>query len=549
MDKAVIVPRPTHQEGAHMRKTKIARIALLAVASLCILAVLALLLQPYIYSPGNISQSIGFNGQKLIYEPAYWPTESWRSSTPEEQGIDSSILAEGLLAIQKNNINIHSLLIIRNGNVVLDSYFYPYDGQTVHELASVTKSLMTTLIAIAADQGKLELNQSMLSFFPERTIANRDPLKERITITHLASMSSGLESMGLEHDEGTLQEMMASKDWIQFSLDRKMAREPGTIFVYDSPGMHILSAILQEATDKTALQFARENLFEPLGIQEVIWPADPQGFTRGWGDLYLYPRDAAKIGYLWLNKGEWEGKQIVSREWVENSVKPQFKTHVDDYYGYGWWITSENDQVDYSAVGRGGQYIKVIPYLDLVIVATGSGFDFDEIEPLIAPALVDPNKPLPANPDGVASLNATLITITQAPEPKPVPPLPETARTISGKTFVFEPNPLQLKTLRLDFNDSDEAGIEITFYDNQSSRSGGVGLDGVYRMSKGRNNLDAGYRGYWNDSQTFVTEVEEIANRDAFIVQLHFEGSEVVLLAKERTHESSMTFKGSVQKF
>lgn len=157
---------------------------------------------------------------------AYWPTQGWQSSTPEQQGFDSAKIAEGLRGIRKNNIDIHSLLVIRNGVVVTDASFYPYDGSTVHEMASVTKSFMTTLIAIAADQGKLQLDQPMVSFFPDRTIANRDARKERITVRHLASMSSGLDSLGLERDEGTLTDMQGSEDWVQFALDRPVVSEP-----------------------------------------------------------------------------------------------------------------------------------------------------------------------------------------------------------------------------------------------------------------------------------------------------------------------------------
>ena len=529
-----------------MKGTNAGRIALVTVLSLCGLVALSLFYSQ-VYSPENASQPLAHECQESLSAPVYWPTEGWKISTPEEQGIDSAILAEGLQAIRDENIHIHSLLVIRNGSVVLDAYFYPYDGKTPHELASVTKSVMTTLIAIAADQGKLQLDQPMVSFFPNRTIANRDSMKERIAVKHLAGMSSGLDSVGLENDEGTLRDMQESQDWVQFAIDRRVVSEPGTHFVYDSPGMHLLSAILEEATGMTALEFGRENLFEPLGIREVIWPVDPQGFNYGWGDLYLYPHDAAKIGYLWLNNGVWDGEQIVSREWVEDSVKPQIKTDGDDYYGYGWWVYTSDNLVDYSAVGRGGQYIKVIPYLDLVIVATGGGFDYDEIEPLITPALVDPDNPLPANPDGVAKLNTTLRAIAHAPEPEPVPPLPDTAGKISGKTFVLEPNPLQLKTLRLSFNNSDESGIIITFSDDQSPRSGSVGLDGVYRMSPGQNNFPAGYRGCWVDNQNFVVEVEEIANIEAYTVRLRFVDDRVMVEAKERTHEAVIKFGGRQQ--
>jgi CubicO group peptidase (beta-lactamase class C family) len=479
--------------------------------------------------------------------PDYWPTHGWRSTAPEEQGIDSGKLAEGLLAIREKQFNIHSLLIIRNGLIVLDAYFYPYDGKTFHELASVTKSIMTTLIGIAADQGKLKLDQPMLSFFPDLVIANRDSNKKRVTARHLASMCSGLDSVGLERDEGTLNDMRAAPDWVQFAIDRKVVHKPGRVFVYDSPGMHLLSAILQKATGMTAFEYARSNLFEPLGIHDVIWPKDPQGFTYGWGDVCMHPRDAAKLGYLWINNGVWEEKQIVSREWVESSVKPQIKTDGDDYYGYGWWITVKDKLLDYSAVGRGGQYIKVIPYLDMVIVATGGGFDFDDIEPLIAPALIDASRSLHANPGAVDRLSSALKTIQEPPAPRPVAPLPKAAEEVSGKTFVFGPNPFQLKTLRLEFNDSAEAGMQLTFADDQPPRSGKIGLDAVYRMSPGKYNLPVGQRGYWADAYTFVLEYDEVANRDARVLRLVFEDKRVMIEAKERSHEAVVSFEGKLQ--
>ncbi len=276
-------------------------------------------------------------GSQEVAAPPYWPTQGWRSVTPEGQGFDSAKLANALLTIREKNIRVHSLLLIRNGYAFVDATFYPYDGTTVHDVASVTKSVMTTLIGIAADQGKLQLDQPMVSFFPDRLIANRDGRKERITVRHLTNMSSGLDCTR-ERDEATLKEMLTAADWVQFVLDRPVRWEPGTQFVYCSPGSHLLSAVLQQATRMTALEFARQNLFEPLGIRDVIWPADPQGVTRGWGDIRLLPSDMAKIGFLWRNLGAWDGKQIVSREWVVNSVKPLISTGEDEHYGYGWWV-------------------------------------------------------------------------------------------------------------------------------------------------------------------------------------------------------------------
>ena len=478
--------------------------------------------------------------------PSYWPTRGWRTSTPEEQGFDSLKLAEGLKAIRENNINIHSLMIIRNDAVILDAYFYPYDGETVHGLASVTKSVLTALVGIASDQGKLELDDRMVSFFPDREIANNGFLKHRITVRHLTGMTSGLDCISA-NDEQTLTEMGNAPDWVQFTLDLKVKHIPGTHFEYCSPGVHVLSAILQEATGMTAAEFARINLFEPLGITDVIWETDPQGYSDGWAGLYLHPRDVAKIGYLMLHQGQWDGKQIISSRWVEEATKLQSKTGRGDNYGYGWWVPPPTQFVEFAAEGRGGQYIRVLPELNLIVVTTGSGFEWNDIVPLIVPAMVDIAEPLPANPAGVEQLGIALKAILQPPSPQTPQPLPNTARAISGQTYAFEFSPLDLKTIRWEFDGSEEARLFATFY-NQPDRDLRVGMDGVYRFYPiGEHNLLLGMRGSWIDAQTFLFEYDAVANGEAYGLEIRFDGDQVIVNAKERTHEAVVSIVGNVQ--
>lgn len=500
------------------------------VIPIAIFVLIMIILIPQFHSPEHVST------------PTYWPTHGWRTSTPEEQGFDSAKMAEALLTIREQNINIHSLMIIRNDVVIVDAYFYPYDGSTFHDQASVTKSVMTTLISIAADQDMLQLDEPIVSFFPNRTILNLDARKENITVRHLVSMSSGLDCTS-ERDEATLQEMMKSPDWVQFALDRKVVWEPGSHFVYCSPGMHLLSPILQHSTRTTAQDFARMNLFEPLNITDTMWLTDPQDYNRGWADLYLHPHDMAKIGYLWLNKGQWEGEQIVSQDWVENSVKVQMDTGDDDDYGYGWWVSTD-EPVSYNAFGRGGQRIIVVPDWNLIVVTTGAGFNFDEIESLLLETIVDLDKTLPANPGGMGELEAALKSITQPPEPRPVAPLPEMARNILGKTFAFEPNPLGIENISFSFNDSDTAVLNVTLTDRGQLLPSPIGLDGVYRIYPGEYDLPAGQRGYWADAQTFVLEHDEIAMNNYFTFQIRFEGDRVVLEGQETAHVLGVRFEG-----
>jgi CubicO group peptidase (beta-lactamase class C family) len=473
------------------------------------------------------------------------PEPAWPAGAPESAGFDSATLAAAIEAIHAKVPNTHEVVLIRHGRLILDAVFYPYDGASPHNLASVTKSVMTTLIAIAAEQGKLGLDQPMLSFFPGRAIANRDARKQRVTVRHLAGMSSGLDCVG-EHDEPTLHQMNASPDWIQFALDLKMVAEPGTTFSYCSPGMHLLSAILQQATGMTALEFARHNLFDPLAIGEAIWPSDPQGVTHGWGDLYLYPLDAAKIGYLWLHGGEWDGKRIVSEDWVASSSRLQMKTNPywGDDYGYGWWIMSGESIPQFAASGRGGQRIAVFPSLDTVAVTVGAGIEPGDVLGRLAEALKSTDTALPANPAGEARLRAALAAVRQQPAPDAVPALPATALSISGKTYRFPPNPLQLETMRIAFDGSAEAQLALTFRGGQAPRNGAVGLDGVYRMSPGENGLPLGIRGRWIDAERFVTEYDGIANIDAFLLTIRFTGSRAIIEAKERTYEAGVTIEG-----
>jgi CubicO group peptidase (beta-lactamase class C family) len=478
--------------------------------------------------------------------PSYWPTQDWRTSTPEEQGFDSAKLAEGLQAVRKNEINIHSLMIIRNDDVILDAYFYPYDGETVHGLASVTKSVITTLIGIAADQGYLRLDDRMVSFFPDWNIANNGFLKKHITVRQLTSMTSGLDCISAD-DEQTLTEMGMAPDWVQFTLDLKVTHIPGMHFEYCSPGMHVLSAILQEATGMTAAEFARINLFEPLGITDFIWELDPQGYSDGWAGLYLHPHDMAKIGYLMLHQGQWDGKQIVSRQWVAEATKLQKKTGRGDNYGYGWWVPPPTQFVEFAAEGRGGQYIRVLPELNLIVVTTGSGFEWNDIVPFLVPAMVDLTEPLPANPVGFDRLNAALAAILQPPSHQTPLPVPETAHAISGQTYAFEFSPLDLKTIRWEFDGSTEARLFATFY-NQPDLDLLVGLDGIYRIYPvGEHNLPLAMRGSWTDLQTFLFEYDSIANGETYTLELHFDADQVTINAKERTHEAIVTVEGKIQ--
>jgi CubicO group peptidase (beta-lactamase class C family) len=476
----------------------------------------------YIFLPGRGSLP-------ALPAPDYWPTNGWRTTTPEQQGLDSAKLAEGIQAIHDKHVAIDSVTIIRNGYMVLDAYFSPYDGSFPHDMASVTKSVTTTLIAIAADQGKLRLDQPVVSFFTDRTIANLDDRKKSMTVLDLVSMRNGMESGCFHGDEPTLNAMRSQPDWVQAALDRKMTSQPGTHFCYDSPGMHLLSAILQEATGMTELDFARQYLFEPLGIQDVAWETDPQGYYHGWGDIHLKPEDAAKLGLLWLQHGKWEGRQIVPAAWVSDSVRAQSRMVGNEYgYGYGWWVSP----IDFYALGRGGQFIHVIPSMNAVVVVTAGGPDIDQMF-LIKTFLGAPAQ-LPANPADQAKLTAALSAAAQGSGLHPSTGQPDIARVVSGKTYACDTNPVGVTSFRMEFNDPN-MGV-FSMVRNGQETSSPVGLDGKYRLDS----QGTAQSGYWEDSETFILEIFDIGQLTR---RLHFNADRLEVTVPE----INLTLKCAVQ--
>ena len=268
-------------------------------------------------------------------ETVPWPTDGWPTSTPEEQGMDSALLAEGLqYLLEQNGFDIHSLTVIRNGHIVADAYFYPSRADELHDLASVTKSFTATLVGMAIEQGLIEgVDQPVLELFPDRTVANLDTDKEAMTIEDLLTMSPGFECTHSPNDYTTMQ-MMETPDWVQFALDQPMVTPPGTYWVYCSPASHLLSAIITESAGMSTRDFAQDVLFAPLGITDSMWTSDPQGYDYGWGDLFLDPHDAAKLGYLYLHDGAWDGQQVLPADWVSIATRPA----VASTYGYQWWL-------------------------------------------------------------------------------------------------------------------------------------------------------------------------------------------------------------------
>lgn len=484
------------------------------------------------------------------------PAQAWPLAAPEEVGIDSVPLAEMFDFIRERQIPVHSIQLVRRGRLVLDAYLYPYDGRTRHDVASVTKSITSTLVGLAIKHDHIrDVQQPVLGFFPDRAIAGLDARKRRQTLEHLLTMQSGwdcgvpLGTPGINADR-QLAEMRRRQDWAQFALDLPMTFEPGTRFLYCNANCHLLSALLTQVTGTNALAFAQRELFHPLGILDSAWPADPEGNNFGWGDLQLHPRDMARLGQLFLQRGRWASRQIVPEGWLRVATLAHVqRTGGKDHYGYYWWVSDELPGL-FEAVGRGGQRITVWPDKELVLVYTGGGFDPGQLAPFILKSLNavksdESDQPLPANPRAAARLREKLAAATRPPAPQPVPELPAMAAHISGKTYTLTANELDLATVTLQFSRSSEATLRFTRL-GQELRCP-VGLDGVERFSTDKLvELPFACKGRWLTANTFLLELDRVAGISLYRFKLSFadEGNSVTIALSERTGLGEEVFYG-----
>jgi CubicO group peptidase (beta-lactamase class C family) len=353
--------------------------------------------------------AILWTGWALARSPQSWPT-----AAPQAVGLDPKVLAGLDADIAAGQYGyIDSLLVIRHGQLVYDrSYRHDYDqiyGQQarepgalnahdptgpynyfnpwwhpfyrrgdLHSLQSVTKTVTSAIIGAARARGEFpDLSTPVLKFFDESRVANIDDRKRRVTLRHLLTMTGGFdwnEDLPYNDPNNAASLMEASFDWVQFAIDRKMAREPGTVFNYDSGETQILSYVFHAATGRDIEEYAAEHLFSPLGIDRFFWKRSPSGPVDTEGGLYLDAHDLAKIACLYLNKGTWEGRAIVSPEWVTDSVTPKIDVDKSGVkYGLKWWIFPYGDgsHSAWAGSGFGGQMPVILPEQDLVFVITG----------------------------------------------------------------------------------------------------------------------------------------------------------------------------------
>lgn len=305
--------------------------------------------------------------------------EYWTTITPELVRMDSDVLDDMINDVENQDYYVYSIIVIRNGFIVTEWYEQFVNKNFRFRVFSVSKSVTSALIGIAMDKSYIaSVNELVLDFFPDKNITNLDAQKESMTIEHLLTMTTGLdwpEYYPYGDPRNPYNTWKASEDHVKFVLDRPMISPPGLVFNYNTGASHLLTAILERATNMSTLDFANKYLLGPLSIRDVTWLRDPQGVACGGDGLFLKARDMAKIGYLFLKDGKWEGKQIISRSWVRLSTTSKITVALNIEYGYQWWINLVYDC--YSALGYGIQQINVFSEKELIVVFTGMNLAFN----------------------------------------------------------------------------------------------------------------------------------------------------------------------------
>ena len=283
-------------------------------------------------------------------------------------GLDSSLLAQVTDSAERMP-RLYSLLIARHGRIYEEHYYRVRTATTRANIKSASKSIISTLVGIAVAEGKLRVEEPVHPYFSAHLSADTSTLKRTITLGNLLSMQAGLQSTSGRYYGA----FVTSPNWVRYAVTRPMVDVPGGRMQYSTGTSHLLSYILTRSTGTSTASYAREKLAVPLGISIPAWTTDPQGIAFGGNEMRMTPRDMLTFGEMYRSGGVHEGKQVVPREWIETSwterTRSRFNTH---RYGYGWWIRESGGHRVNFAWGYGGQYIFIVPDLELVMVTTSN---------------------------------------------------------------------------------------------------------------------------------------------------------------------------------
>lgn len=427
-------------------------------------------------------------------------------STPEEQGMASASIQAFLEAVEQNIHELHSFMLLRHGHVVAEGWWKPYAPERPHMLFSLSKSFTSTAVGLAVMEGRLSVDDPVLSFFPDDAPAEVSPNLAAMRVRHLLSMSTG-------HHEDTTERSFRQPDgnWIKGFLALDVEHEPGTYFVYNSGASNMLSAIVQKLTGLTLLDYLTPRLFKPLGIENPTWESSPQGINFGGWGLNVNTEDIACFGQMYLQGGLWQGQRILPEAWVKEATSRQVSngskpdSDWEQGYGYQFWRCRHHA---YRGDGAFGQYCIVMPDQDAVLAITSGVGDMQAVLNLVwehlLPAMND--APLPADVSTEATLKQKLTQLAfQPPQGERTSPV---AASVSGKTYHLETNELGVQSISFDFSEHEWSA--------------------AMQQPQGKNHFKGGY-GVWQFGEAAIYEHSPCvaasgvwAAEDTFVMTLRF---------------------------
>lgn len=487
-------------------------------------------------------------------------SNAFARSSPEAEGVSATAIARFLDSVRNSRHEFHSFMLLRHGKLIAEGWWKPYRADLRHTLYSLSKSFTATAVGFAKAEGKLSLADKVISFFPQELPDSISPYLQQLTIRDLLTMS-----VGQEPDPTGV--VVQDSNWVRRFLALPIRHQPGSTFLYNSMATYMLSVIVQKTTGQAVIDYLQPRLFAPLGIAKPDWETDPKGInTGGWG-LRLKTGDIARFAQLFLQKGIWNGRQVLPPGWVEEASTakiiqhpgyPQAKRDSSDWeqgYGYQMWRCRHNA---FRGDGAFGQYAIVMPEQDAVIAITSETSDMQGelnlIWKILLPAMN--NRKLPVDAAADAALQQKLASLSL--------PVKKGNAGREGKegirTYRMEPNALNLQTLRLAFSNNrcqltiktDTATYAIDFGQGEWME-GQTTLHGPYLVSAAKHSLTglppfrvAGSYA-WQDSSTLQFTLRFIESPHTETLVFHFDGNRLSVEQRQSFSAPVLTWKGRLQ--
>ena len=434
----------------------------------------------------------------------------------EELGISARNVIDFLDEMEAQSIELHSFMLVRHGHVAAEGWWEPYRPELPHMLFSLSKSFTSTAIGMAVQEGLLKLDDPVISFFPDDLPDEISPNLAAMQIRHLLMMGTG-------HAADTTEALHEAEDgnWVKAFLKQPVEHEPGTFFFYNTGATYMLSAILQQASGQTLLEFLRPRLFEPLGIEHPTWETCPRGIHTGGYGLKITTEDIAKFGQLYLQKGLWYGRRLVEESWIEAAVSKQISNGDggdSDWaqgYGYQFWRCRHGV---YRGDGAFGQFCIVLPERDAVIAMTAGTNDLQGVLNGVWDHLLGAFGPVPAVPDGSSGeLERRLRELRL--EPPRMECRPDAENRLNGQSYSLEENELGLASFRMDFYEK-KASLQLKNKQGEHALELGRGEWGIGRSSLSGPEERVAASFTWRNAETLLLTIRRIETPFALSVEV-----------------------------